>query len=118
MIFVAGNLTDEDQILLSLVATTIGTASAFEHQADRSVDRLKGQLDEKEGAYKISFPCDDIAVSVDGWEIPAFMGLTTWTSFIRASHSQAMVVGDTVLFGAEVNLAMEPRIIFFHRGRA
>ena len=68
MIFVAGNLTDEDQILLSLVATTIGTAGAFEHQAARSVDRLKGQLDEKEGAYKISFPCDDIAVSVDGWE--------------------------------------------------
>jgi hypothetical protein len=63
---------------------------------------LKGKLNEKEGAYKISFPREDIAVSVDGWKMPAFMGLSTWASFIKATHSEAMVMGDTVLFEDEV----------------
>jgi len=75
-------------ILLSLVATTISTAGATlnTERIDQLIG-LKGKLDEKEGAYKISFRCDDIAVSVDGWEIPAFMGLTTWASFTRATHT-------------------------------
>jgi len=69
-------------VLLSLVATTISTAGATlnTERIDQLIG-LKGKLDEKEGAYKISFPRDDIAVSVDGWEIPAFMGFTTWVSF-------------------------------------
>src|SRR6188472_1350842 len=94
-------------ILLSLVVTTISTAGATlnTERIDQLIG-LKGKLDEKEGAYKINFPRDDIAVSVDGWEIPAFMGLTTWASFTRATHSEAMVMGDTVLFEDEVNLAM------------
>ena len=67
---------------------------------------LKGKLNEKERAYKITFPRHDIAVSVDGWKIPAFMGLTTRASFTRAIHNEAMDMGDTVLFEDEVNLAM------------
>ncbi len=34
------------------------------------------------------------------------MGLTTRASFTRAIHNEAMVMGDTVLFEDEVNLAM------------
>jgi hypothetical protein len=34
------------------------------------------------------------------------MGLTTWASFSTATHSEAMVMDDTVLFEDEVNLAM------------
>jgi hypothetical protein len=94
-------------ILLSLVATTISTAGTpLNTERIDQLTGLRGKLDEKEGTYKISFPRDDMAVSVDGWEIPAFMGLTTWASFTRATHGEAMVMGDTVLFEDEVNLAM------------
>jgi len=34
------------------------------------------------------------------------MGLTTWASFTRATHNEAMVMGDTVLFEDEANLAI------------
>lgn len=95
-------------VLLSLVAATTASAAGATLNTER-IDQLiglKGKLNEKEGAYKISFPRDDVPVSIDGWKTPAFMGLTTWASFIKATHSEAMVMGDTVLFEDEVNLAM------------
>ena len=105
--FVAGNLTDEDPYLV--------VVSCYNHQHSRRpfnrerIDQLTGlrsKLDEEEAAFKISFPRDDIAVSVDGCEIPAFMGLTTSASFTRVSYNEAMVIADSVLFEDEVNLAM------------
>ena len=74
------------RVLLSLVAATVSAAGAgLNTERIDQLTGLKGKLNEKEGAYKISFPRDDIAVSVDGWKIPAFMGLTTWASFTRAT---------------------------------
>jgi hypothetical protein len=35
-----------------------------------------------------------------------FMGLGTWASFTQGSHTEAMVMGDTVLFEDEANPAM------------
>jgi Domain of Unknown Function (DUF1259) len=93
--------------LISLVVAAVSAAAAtLNTERIDQLTGLKGKLSEKEGAYKISFPRDDIAVSVDGWKMPAFMGLTTWAAFTRASHSEAMMMGDTVLFEDEVNLAM------------
>src|SRR5437762_11500228 len=66
---------------------------------------LKGKLNEKEGAYKVTWPRDDVKVVVDGWTMPPFMGLGTWAAFIE-TKSGAMVMGDTVLFEDEVNPAM------------
>jgi hypothetical protein len=67
---------------------------------------LKGKLNEKEGVYRVTFPRSDIKVAVDGWTMPPFMGLGTWAAFTQGSHSEAMVMGDTVLFEDEVNAAM------------
>ena len=67
---------------------------------------LKGKLNEKEGVYKITFPRADVAVSVDGWKMPPFMGLGTWASFTKGAHAQVMVMGDNVVFEDEVNSAM------------
>jgi uncharacterized protein DUF1259 len=95
-------------VLLSLVAATTASATSATLNTER-IDQLiglKGKLNEKEAAYKISFPRDDVPVSIDGWKMPAFMGLSTWASFTKATHSEAMVMGDTVLFEDEVNLAM------------
>jgi hypothetical protein len=67
---------------------------------------LKGKFNEKEGVYKITFPRNDVKVVVDGWTMPPFMGLGTWAAFIKGVHTEAMVMGDTVLFEDEVNGAM------------
>src|SRR5881396_1860086 len=67
---------------------------------------LKGKLNEKEGVYRITFPRSDVKVAVDGWTMPPFMGLGTWAAFTQGSHTEAMVMGDTVLFEDEVNPAM------------
>ena len=67
---------------------------------------LKGKLNEKEGVYKVSFPRNDVPITVDGWKMPPFMGLATWAAFTKGAHSEAMVMGDTVLFEDEVNSVM------------
>jgi hypothetical protein len=67
---------------------------------------LKGKFNEKEGVYKVTFPRNDVKVIVDGWTMPPFMGLGTWAAFTKGMHTEAMVMGDTVLFEDEVNAAM------------
>jgi len=67
---------------------------------------LKGKFNEKEGVYKVTFPRNDVKVVVDGWTMPPFMGLGTWAAFTKGAHTEAMVMGDTVLFEDEVNAAM------------
>ena len=66
---------------------------------------LKGKMNEKERAYKVTFPRDDVKVVVDSWTMPPFMGLGTWAAF-TSTKDGAMVMGDTVLFEDEVNAAM------------
>src|SRR5256884_4802152 len=97
---------------------------------------LKGKMNEKEGVYKVTLPRADVKVAVDGWTMPPFMGLGTWAAFIQGSHTEAMVMGDTVLFEDEVNPVMsvalenglsvtalhnhfffdEPKVYFMHIG--
>jgi hypothetical protein len=67
---------------------------------------LKGKMNDKEGVYKVTFPRSDVKVVVDGWTMPPFMGLGTWAAFTKGAHTEAMVMGDTVLFEDEVNAAM------------
>src|SRR5438874_878013 len=71
-----------------------------------AVTGLKGKMNEKEGVYKVTFPRGDVKVVVDGWRMPPFMGLGTWAAFTKGAHTEAMVMGDTVLFEDEVNSAM------------
>jgi hypothetical protein len=47
-----------------------------------------------------------VKVTVDGWTMPPFMGLGTWAAFTQGSHTEALVMGDTVLFEDEVNAAI------------
>src|SRR5467141_2050573 len=67
---------------------------------------LKGKMNEKEGVYKVTFPRDDVKIVVDGWTMPPFMGLGTWAAFTKGAHTEAIVMGDTVLFEDEVNAAL------------
>ena len=65
------------KILFLLVITILNATGATIDTAQiDQLTGLKGKLNEKEGAYKISFTREDVTVLVDGWKIPAFMGLT------------------------------------------
>jgi hypothetical protein len=97
---------------------------------------LKGALNAAEGVFKVSAPRKDVPVSVDGWTMPPFMGLTSWAAFSSGGKEEAMVMGDLVLFEDEVNPVMsalldhgvavtalhnhffydQPRVFFMHIG--
>ncbi len=87
-------------IISSAFAADLNTARIDE------VTGLKGKMNEKEGVYKVTFPRNDVKVVVDGWTMPPFMGLGTWAAFTKGAHTEAMVMGDTVLFEDEVNSTM------------
>src|SRR6266516_3689673 len=94
-------------LLLALCGANIDIASAALDTAKiDQITGLKGKMNEKEGVYKVTFPRNDVKVVVDGWTMPPFMGLGTWAAFTKGVHTEAMVMGDTVLFEDEVNAAM------------
>src|SRR6266481_6850902 len=107
-------ITLEDVMLKSFVCRTtillglISSALAADLDTARidELTGLKGKLNQKEGVYKVTFPRSDVKVIVDGWTMLPFMGLGTWAAFTKGEHSEAMVMGDTVLFEDEVNAAM------------
>lgn len=92
-------------IVLALSVMMIDCASALDAAKIDNLTGLKGKLNEKEGVYRVTFPRSEVKVSVDGWSMPAFMGLGTWAAFTETPHG-AMVMGDTVLFEDEVNPVM------------
>ncbi|WP_334108404.1 DUF1259 domain-containing protein [Methylobacillus sp.] len=67
---------------------------------------LKGKYSKEENVFKISKPRTDVKVEVDQWQLPPFMGLTSWAAFTPV-HNHVMMMGDTVVFEDEVNPAMD-----------
>ena len=67
---------------------------------------LKGTFNAAEGVFKVTAPRNDLPITVDGWKMPPFMGLTTWAAFMEGKTAEAMVTGDLVLFQDEVNPVM------------
>jgi len=96
---------------------------------------LKGKLDEKEGAFKVSYPRADIAASAAGVKLTPPLGLTAWAAF-SGGGAHTMVMGDMVLTEDQVSAAMgaaldnglevtalhnhfafdSPRVMFMHIG--
>ncbi|HMH45093.1 MAG TPA: DUF1259 domain-containing protein, partial [Pyrinomonadaceae bacterium] len=98
------NLVFRTTILLGLISNAL--AADLDTARIDQITGLKGKFNEKEGVYKVTFPRDDVKIIVDGWSMPPFMGLGTWAAFIKGAHTEAMVMGDTVLFEDEVSGAM------------
>ena len=92
-------------VAISFATVASGSAALDTTKID-NLTGLKGKLNEKEGVYRVTFPRDDVKIVVDGWTMPPFMGLGTWAAFTKGAHTEAMVMGDTVLFEDEVNAAM------------
>ncbi|MEY2492152.1 MAG: hypothetical protein QOH24_1103 [Verrucomicrobiota bacterium] len=93
-------------MVVALCSAILSAASALDIAKIDNITGLKGKLNEKEGVYRVTFPRSDVKISVDGWTMPPFMGLGTWAAFTQGSHTEAMVMGDTVLFEDEVNPVM------------
>ncbi len=92
-------------ILIFCATITAALAAALDTAKIDQITGLKGKMNEKEGVYKVTLPRNDVKVVVDGWTMPAFMGLGTWAAFTPTKDG-VMVMGDTVLFEDEVNAAM------------
>ena len=91
-------------LLASIAAAVV--ASGLDTASIDSITGLKGKLNPDEGVYKISQPRTDIKIAVDQWQMPPFMGLTSWAAFQPGSQQNAMVMGDLVLMQDEVNPVM------------
>jgi hypothetical protein len=95
-------------ILCVAVSAGFLTTAASAELDTAKIDQLtglKGKMNAAEGVYKVTFPRDDVKVSVAGWQMPPFMGLGTWAAF-QGTNDKAMMMGDTVLFEDEVNPVM------------
>lgn len=80
--------------------------SALDNQKIESLTGLKGTFNEAEKVFKVTMPRGDLGITVDSWQMPAFMGLTSWAAFTEGKSSEAMVMGDLVLMQDEVNPVM------------
>ncbi|HXT00208.1 MAG TPA: DUF1259 domain-containing protein [Elusimicrobiota bacterium] len=129
------------KIILSAVLLAAGGTTAAGQDAKLDAARiealtgLKGQLNEKEGVFKVSYPRDDIKATVAGVAMTPALGLTAWAAFTRMD-GRAMVMGDIVLLEDQVNPVMSaaldnglevtalhnhflwdsPRVMFMHVG--
>jgi hypothetical protein len=88
-----------------LLLLAVARAAAPDGARIEQITGLKGALN---GAvFKVTAPRRDVPVSVDGWKIPPFMGLTSWAAFSSGGKAETMVMGDFVLFQDEIGPAMK-----------
>lgn len=119
-----------------VIALPLAAYAALDTAKIDGVTGLKGVWNEAEKVHKVSQPRTDLPVSVDGWTMPPFMGLTSWAAFAQGVDAEAIVAGDLVLFEDEVNPVMsaalnsglsvtalhnhfffdQPRVYFMHIG--
>src|SRR5258708_39114282 len=92
---------------MALAIFTLPSNAAQSKQLDTAqIDELtglKGKLNQQENVYKVSSPSTDLKISVDKWQMPPFMGLTSCAAFMPGMKGEAMVMGDLVLMQYEVN---------------
>lgn len=124
-------------VLVALLATApLAAGAALDTAKIEQLTGLKGTLTQAENVFKVSVPRNDLPISVDGWTMPPFMGLTSWAAFKPGVKSEVMLAGDLVLFEDEVNPVMsaafdagisvtalhnhfffdQPRVYFMHIG--
>jgi hypothetical protein len=125
--------------LFVMVLVAFHAVAAVSEQDRARIDQLtgtKGVYTAEEDVYKVSFPRNDIKVTIEGRQAPPFLGFTSWAAFTPASNSGSMVMGDIVLLENEVSPAMsaaldnglevtalhnhffyeQPRVMFMHIG--
>jgi hypothetical protein len=105
LIFLVGGLS----AFAYLAAGKMAALSAAEGNVDTAkIEQLtgvKGELNEKEGVFKVSVPRTDLQVTTAGVKMNPAMGLTSYAAFMKAG-AKTMVMGDTTLLEDQVNPVM------------
>lgn len=121
-------------IVLYVLGLPLYLLFAEELNEFEKITGFRGIYNQSEKVFKASFPRTDIKVSVNGWPLDPFMGLTSWVAFSPMNGNNFMIMGDLVLFEDEVNFVMsilfennlnvtalhnhfffdEPRVYFMH----
>ena len=99
----------QPRLLTSLALSALlpwGAPAALDTNGIERITGLKGAWNPAEEVFKITAPRNEVAVKVDEWRMPPFMGLTSWAAFHAGRKDHAMVMGDFVLFEDEVNPVM------------
>jgi hypothetical protein len=93
---------------LALMGSLTPAMAADARLDTTTIERLtgvKGELSEKEGAFKVSVPRSDLDVTAAGVKMTPPLGLTSWAAFQKAGD-HVMVMGDMVLLEDQVNPVM------------
>src|SRR5688572_190255 len=93
-------------LTFALLCAITSNAANLDTNRIEQITGLKGKWNGEESVFKVSQPRTDVKVSVDQWQMPPFMGLTSWAAFKPGMKENAMVMGDLVLFQDEVNPVM------------
>jgi hypothetical protein len=95
-------------VCLALMGSLTSATAADVRLDTATIERLtgvKGELNEKEGAFKVSVPRSDLDVTAAGVKMTPPLGMTSWAAFQKAGD-HAMVMGDMVLLEDQVNPVM------------
>jgi len=96
-------------ILTSLVALTIGTATAATATDWTQVDQILGRKGATPSGeiHRYGFPRSDLSVTVDGVSIKPAFALGGWVAFEPIPSGGAMMMGDLVLMDTEISPVMK-----------
>lgn len=125
-------------VLFSFAAASVQAAvGRLDTEKIEQLTGIKGQMNEKEGVFKVSAPRSDLKVTTAGVKMTPPLGLTSWAAF-KSVGDHTVVMGDTVMTEDQVNAVMsvaldnglevtalhnhffwdQPKVMFMHIGGA
>ena len=87
----------KEMVLFATLSIATASAADLDTNLIQRITGLIGRLNTEEAVFKVTSPRNDLKVSVDKWQMPPFMGLTSWAAFTSGKEEQTMVMGDLVL---------------------
>ena len=87
------------------VSPSLGAVAKLDTAKIEQLTGVKGELNEKEGVFKVSAPRTDLQVTTAGVKMNPAMGLTSYAAFMKVG-AKTMVMGDTTLLEDQVNPVM------------
>jgi uncharacterized protein DUF1259 len=103
--FMRGILGSVFLALLAIVSSSLAAEGKINTAKIEQLTGVKGELNEKEGVFKVSAPRTDLQVTTAGVKMNPAMGLTSYAAFMKVG-AKTMVMGDTTLLEDQVNSVM------------
>ncbi len=105
LIFLVGGLSAFPYLAAGKMAALSAADGNVDTAKIEQLTGVKGELNEKEGVFKVSVPRTDLQVTTAGVKMNPAMGLTSYAAFMKAG-AKTMVMGDTTLLEDQVNPVM------------